>query len=201
MQLWLELSEERPSRGRSGSAAHAGQTRYGRAAAPTLCRQPAALLASRRPGLGRLDSAQPPAPSPLVLLVDETSLQAHLKVMVVSLAYRGRALPLAWWCYRNEAWPMGQVPLTTTLLRQIAPHVPPACPVLVQADRGIGCSPGLLTAIEALGWYFLVRVQRTLHPRSTARRSSSARWSPSQACAGRALSWRLRKVAGAPVGP
>ena len=35
------------------------------------------------------------SPGPLVLLVDETSLQAHLKVMVVSLAYRGRALPLA----------------------------------------------------------------------------------------------------------
>ena len=102
-------------------------------------------------------------PTPLVLLVDETSLQAHLKVMVVSLAYRGRALPLAWWCYRNEAWPMGQVALITTLLRQIAPSVPSGCPVLVQADRGIGCSPGLLAAIETLGWYFLVRVQRTVH--------------------------------------
>ena len=102
------------------------------------------------------------APGPLVLLVDETSLQAYLKVMVVSLAYRGRALPLAWWCYRNEAWPLGQVALITTLLRQIAPSVPSGCPVLVQADRGIGCSPGLLTAIDALGWYFLVRVQRTV---------------------------------------
>jgi len=32
----------------------------------------------------------------IVLLVDETSLQERLKVMAVSLAYRGRALPLAW---------------------------------------------------------------------------------------------------------
>ena len=43
-----------------------------------------------------------PAGKPLVLLllVDETSLQDHLKAMVVSLAYRGKAIPLAWWCYR-----------------------------------------------------------------------------------------------------
>ena len=102
------------------------------------------------------------SPGPLVLLVDETSLQAHLKVMVVSLAYRGRALPLAWWCYRQTAWPMGQVALIRTLLHQVAPHVPAGCPVLVQADRGIGCSPDLLAAIEALGWFFLVRVQRTV---------------------------------------
>lgn len=99
-----------------------------------------------------------PASGPRVLLVDETSLQAHLKVMVVSLAYRGRALPLAWWCYHQARWPMGQVALITTLLRQVAPHIPAGCPVLVQADRGIGCSPALLAAIEALGWYFLVRV-------------------------------------------
>ena len=103
-----------------------------------------------------------PASGPRVLLVDETSLQAHLKVMVVSLAYRGRALPLAWWCYHQARWPMGQVALITTLLRQVAPHIPAGCPVLVQADRGIGCSPALLAAIEALGWYFLVRVQRTV---------------------------------------
>jgi hypothetical protein len=32
----------------------------------------------------------------VVLLADETSLQERLKVMAVSLAYRGRAIPLAW---------------------------------------------------------------------------------------------------------
>ncbi len=99
----------------------------------------------------------------IVLLVDETSLQAHLKAMVVSVAYRGRALPVAWWCYRQEAWPMGQVELIMTLLDQIAPALPADRPVLVQADRGIGTSPALLDAIEARGWYFLVRVQRRVH--------------------------------------
>ena len=110
-----------------------------------------------------------PSPGPLVLLVDETSLQAHLKVMVVSLAYRGRALPLAWGWYHQTTWPMGQVALITTLLHQIAPSVPAGCPVVVQADRGIGGSPGLLRAIEALGWYCLGRVQRTVRLQGAGR--------------------------------
>lgn len=95
----------------------------------------------------------------VVLLVDETSLQDRLKVMAVSLAYRGRALPLAWWCYPPTQYPMGQVELIITLLRWVAPAIPAGCRVLVQADRGIGTSPELLRGIQALGWYFLVRLQ------------------------------------------
>ena len=99
----------------------------------------------------------------IVLLVDETSLQDHLKAMVVSIAYRGRALPVAWWCYRPTAWPLGQVALITRLLDQLAPVLPPHQPILVQADRGLGTSPALLEAITRRGWYFLVRVQRRVH--------------------------------------
>ena len=68
----------------------------------------------------------------VVLLVDETSLRQKLKVMAVSLAYRGRAIPLAWWCYPNERWPMGQVKLVCTLLGWVAPAIPPL------RDRGGG---------------------------------------------------------------
>lgn len=97
---------------------------------------------------------------PVVLLVDETSLQARLKVMAVSLAYRGRAIPLAWWCYAPTQWPLGQVELITTLLRWVATGIAKQRVVLVQADRGIGTSPALLRAIEQLGWYYLVRVTK-----------------------------------------
>lgn len=96
----------------------------------------------------------------LVLLVDETKLGEHLSAMVVGLAYRGCCIPLAFWCYPAGAWPMGQVELIMTLLRWIAPSVPPGVIPLVQADRGIGTSPDLLRAIAALGWYFQVRVQK-----------------------------------------
>jgi hypothetical protein len=101
----------------------------------------------------------------VVLLVDETSLKERMKVMAVSLAYRGRAIPLAWWCYHQEAWPMGQVELITTLLKWVAQGVPQGSTVLVEADRGIGTSPELLRKIEALGWYYLVRVQGQVHLR------------------------------------
>ena len=107
-----------------------------------------------------------PAQQPLflMLLVDETSLQAHLKVkvMVVSLAYRGKAIPLAWRCYRQEQWPMGQRDLILTLLGWVAQGSPPgrAVTVIVEADRGIGNSPQLLRAIEDLGWHYLVRVSK-----------------------------------------
>jgi hypothetical protein len=94
-----------------------------------------------------------------VLLVDETSLQDKLKVMSVCLAYRGRAIPLAWWCYPPRQWPKPQVALIGQLLQQVAAVMPADKTVVVQADRGIGCSPGLLRRIKALGWYYLVRVQ------------------------------------------
>jgi len=99
----------------------------------------------------------------VVLLVDAVDLKNHLQVMVVSLAYRGRAIPLAWWCYRQDQWPMGQVKLIDTLLGWVAPAIPAGYTVLVQADRGIGTSPALLRRIEKRAWYYLVRVQSDVH--------------------------------------
>src|SRR5437763_4599344 len=97
----------------------------------------------------------------LVLLVDETSLGEHMKVMAVSLAYQGRAIPLAWWCYPQEKYPMGQVKLIDTLLGWVAPSIGRGYEVLVEADRGIGTSPALLRRIEKRGWHFLMLVHGT----------------------------------------
>lgn len=102
---------------------------------------------------------------PIVLLVDETSLKDRLKVMAVSVAYRGRAIPVTWWCYRQERWPMSQVKLITKLLERVRGGVPNETTVLVEADRGIGNSPQLLRAIEKMGWYYLVRVSRNVRLR------------------------------------
>jgi len=104
----------------------------------------------------------------VVLLVDETSLAHHFKVMAVSLAYRGRAIPLAWWCYPQDHYPMAQTKLIDTLLGWVAPALPPQWEVLVQADRGLSNSPTLLRQIQKRGWFFLVRVQRGLRLRGEA---------------------------------
>jgi hypothetical protein len=100
-----------------------------------------------------------PETSSLVLLVDETSLGEHLRVMAISLAYRGRAIPLAWRCYHPQEWTDKQVPLILQLLETIQAAHPMGRSVLVQADRGIGTSPDLLSGIADLGWYYLMRVQ------------------------------------------
>jgi len=101
----------------------------------------------------------------VVLLVDETTLGEHLKVMAVSLAYHGRAIPLAWWCYHQEHYPMRQLKLIDTLFDWVAAAIPLGCTVLVQTDRGLSNSPGLLRHIEKRGWSYLVRVQRALRVR------------------------------------
>ncbi|MDB6023024.1 MAG: transposase family protein [Pedosphaera sp.] len=98
----------------------------------------------------------------VVLLVDETTLADHFKVMAVSLAYQGRAIPLAWWCYHQDHYPMAQNKLIDTLFGWIAPALRPGWQVLVQADRGLSNSPTLLRLIEKRGWFCLVRVQRDL---------------------------------------
>lgn len=99
----------------------------------------------------------------VVLLVDETSQQDHLRAMVVSVAYKGRAVPLAWRCYRPDEWPVGQVEMIRGLLEQVACAMPAGTPALVEADRGIGTSPDLLRMIEGMGWRYLVRVQGLTH--------------------------------------
>jgi hypothetical protein len=101
----------------------------------------------------------------VVLLVDETALADHFKVMAVSLAYRGRAIPLAWWCYHQDHYPMGQTKLIDTLLGWVAPAIPRHWQVLVQADRGLSNSPTLLRRMAKRGWFYLVRVQRCLRLR------------------------------------
>ncbi len=94
-----------------------------------------------------------------ILLVDETKLGKHLSVMMIGLAYRGCCIPLLWWAYRPDKWPMGQVHLIEHLLCSLAQVVPDAVKPLIEADRGIGTSPDLVRAIQALGWYYLLRVQ------------------------------------------
>src|SRR5574342_187453 len=99
--------------------------------------------------------------SDVVLLVDETKLGKHLRVMMVGLAYHGRCIPLAWRCYQAQAYPPeGQVALINRLLKVVAAGLPEGCVPLLQADRGLGTSPALIREVKRLGWRFLFRVQR-----------------------------------------
>jgi hypothetical protein len=95
-----------------------------------------------------------------VIVVDETKLSHHLSVMMVGLAYRGRAIPLLWRCYAPTDYPPeGQVALIAELLARLRVLVPAEIALTVQADRGIGTSPELIRQLQRLSVDFLLRVQ------------------------------------------
>jgi len=98
----------------------------------------------------------------VILLVDETKLGQHLSVMMVGLAYRECCVPLAWWAYSPDAWPLPQVALIGSLLGWVKAALPSGVVPLVQADRGIGTSPDLVRLVQTLGWYYLFRVQKSV---------------------------------------
>jgi hypothetical protein len=120
-------------------------------------------------------------PAAVVLLVDETSLNDHLKVMVLGVWGSGGCVPLAWRCYTPAAYPAeGQVQLITDLVARVLPSIPVNVPVWLLADRGIGTSPALMQAVEGRGCHVLFRVQgstrfRSLDGREHALRSLGVR--------------------------
>lgn len=98
----------------------------------------------------------------LLLLVDETKLSDHVAVMVISLYYRGSALPLLWRAYQPSQYPTeGQVELLHHLFAQLRGLLPPDVQAVILADRGLGTSPRWQQVLTQLGWDFLLRVQRS----------------------------------------
>lgn len=98
-----------------------------------------------------------------VLLVDETKLADRIGVMMVSLAYEQRAIPLVWRCYRaNSAmdYPaQGQVLMVWGLLARVIAALPSDSRAIVQMDRGLGHSSAMLKALKTLPLTFQVRVK------------------------------------------
>jgi len=95
----------------------------------------------------------------LRLVVDETKLPSGMAMMMVGVAFEGRAIPLAFRVYKTREYPAeGQVKLILALLKQIQQTLPAGKEVLVLADRGIGTSPDLCRGIDALGFSYLFRV-------------------------------------------
>jgi hypothetical protein len=92
----------------------------------------------------------------LALAVDVTAHGPAVTAIVVSVLYRGTALPVAWVILQGNtkgAW----MPEILRLLRQVHPAVPATEQVLVLADRGLW-SPRLWKRIKDLGWHPLLRL-------------------------------------------
>jgi hypothetical protein len=99
-----------------------------------------------------------------VLLVDETRIGARWGIMMVSLAYERRAIPLVWRCYRAnsaEDYPhQGQVLMIWGLLARVLEALPAASRPVVQMDRGLGHSSAMIKALQDLKVDFLIRVKQ-----------------------------------------
>jgi hypothetical protein len=118
----------------------------------------------------------------LALAVDATAHRDDAVALVVSVLYRGSAIPVAWAVLPGTApgaW-MGPI------LRLLRPAVPPGWTVLVLADRGLW-GPRLWGRIRRLGWHPLLRIQRrtTVAPDGRERCPAGTLVRPGEAWVGR----------------
>jgi hypothetical protein len=121
----------------------------------------------------------------LALAVDATAHREEVVALVVSVLYRGSAIPVAWAILPGNVpgpW-LGPI---LRLSRQLRPAVPPGWTVPVLADRGLW-SPRLWKRIRRLGWHPLLRIQRrtTITPDGGERRAAGALVRPGEAWIGR----------------
>ena len=94
----------------------------------------------------------------LALAVNATAHRGDVVALVVSVLYRGSAIPVAWAVPPGNApgaW-MGPI---LRLPRRLRPAVPPGWTVLVLADRGLW-SPRPWRRIRRLGWLPPLRIRR-----------------------------------------
>jgi hypothetical protein len=130
----------------------------------------------------------------LALAVDATAHREDVVALVVSVLYRGSAIPVAWAILPGNTpgpW-LGPI---LRLLRLLRPAVPPGWTVLVLADRGLW-SPRLWRRVRRLGWHPLLRIQRrtTVTPDGGERRPAGTLVRPGEAWVGRGgLGWHERR--------
>lgn len=94
------------------------------------------------------------------LIVDCTKIGFNHRLLTVSLAYRKRALPLAWSVHEGS---QGHVPATEViaLLRTIQPLLPDDCSVWLLGDAGFQAVP-LLRWLDRQNWRFVIRLSSRL---------------------------------------
>jgi hypothetical protein len=121
----------------------------------------------------------------LALAVDATLHGERVTALVVSVLYRGSAIPVAWHILPANQ-PGAWMPSILRLLRQLRPVMPASLRVLVLADRGLW-SPRLWKRIRDLGWHPLMRIQdtTTFTPAGHDRMRSRTLVQPGQAWVGR----------------
>ena len=98
---------------------------------------------------------------PIRLIMDTTKLGFDARLLTVSIAYRKRALPLAWSVHRG---PKGWVAVKEqiALLRQVAELIPKGSEVWLLGDCEFQHVP-LLFWLKKQGWHYVLRQQGKVH--------------------------------------
>ena len=96
----------------------------------------------------------------LALAIDPTLKGDQTTAIVISVLYRGCAIPVAWSIHRATQRGSWMDP-TVELLKELAPAVPHDMTVIVLCDRGIS-SPKLWKQIRAQGWHPCMRYRKNI---------------------------------------
>ncbi len=98
---------------------------------------------------------------PMRLIIDTTKLGFNARLLTVSLAYRKRALPLAWSVHRGQrGWVATRKQIA--LLRQVAELIPKGSEVWLLGDCEFQHVP-LLSWLKKQGWHYILRQQGKVH--------------------------------------
>ena len=108
----------------------------------------------------RSDRLAPVSSTGQALAVDPTSKKEDTVAIVISVLYRGCALPVAW-RIRRANQPGSWMDLIVELLEALAPAVPEEMTVIVLCDRGLA-SPKLWKQILAQGWHPYMRYPKSV---------------------------------------
>lgn len=97
----------------------------------------------------------------LTLLIDCTALGFNYQLMVIAIAYRRRALPLAWSVHRSKRGMVRSKP-QIALLRRLAPLIPRKTKVWIVGDAGFGRA-ALMRWLSKRHWHYCLRVNSAYH--------------------------------------
>jgi len=107
------------------------------------------------------------------LLLDTLELSGRRQILMAALAYRRRALPLAWQVRRQTG--VTDAAQQKALLGRIQPLMPENADVVVIGD-GEFHATGLMARIERYGWHFCLRLHRDTHVRLADGARSDGAW-------------------------
>ena len=130
----------------------------------------------------------------LALAIDPTTLSDKLTVVVVSVVYRGCAIPVAWAVMPGNK-PGGFIDPAVELLGLLSVAIPAHMNVIVMADRGLR-SPRLWKAIRSFGWHPYMRQTASVVFRPDGGARTRARGlvrAPNSAFIGRGTAFRAKK--------